>query len=181
LDPGTRPVILSEMLIEVKRTGELLRLPRPAQLDWSPHPDVPTLRDLSWRLVRLVERIGWILELDRFDLTFEAAVPATDDILEVFNASRRAVTQVVGGLDAAAMRATWTLEREGAAVVCLPRGDALRTFGLTPLAYYRGELAQLLTALGSPVPHPTPLWCFEESEAPGRWEASKESESEQAL
>lgn len=163
---GVRPAILTEVLIEVERTGTLLRLLPPDQLDWSPHPDIPSLRTLSWRLVRLVARIGWILDLGRVDVQFEPATLGDDDlqspegILEAYVANEEAVRQAVESLTAASMRAPWQLEREGHTVAHLPRGDALRTFGLTPLVYHRGELGLLLTALGVGTPHSSPLWPF---------------------
>ena len=64
------------------------------------------------------------------------------------------------------LRAPWRLQRDGMLSAQLPRGDALRTFGLTPLVYHRGELSLLLTMLGVDVPHPYPLWTIKEAPLP---------------
>ncbi|PAP77951.1 hypothetical protein BSZ37_16645 [Rubrivirga marina] len=153
---------MNEALIEVERTGTLLLLLPEAHLDWSPHPDLPTIRTLSWRLVRLVERIGWILELDKLALDLEPALDLemSAEISEAYAANEESVRRALIGLGPDDMRAPWLLEREGDPVARLPRGDALRTFGLTPLVYYRGQLAELLLALGVGVPDPSPLWPF---------------------
>ena len=156
-----RPAILNEVLIEVERTGTLLRLLPDGQLDWSPHPDISSPRQLAQKIVRLVDRIGWILDLDRLDVEFEPDLPSlggSEEAVQGFGENETAVQRLVVGLDAAALRAPWILERGGRAIARLPRGDALRTFGLTPLVYTRGELALLLTALGVEIPSPTPLW-----------------------
>lgn len=160
-----RPAILNEVIIEVERTGTLLLLLPTDHLDWSPHADIPTLRVLSWRLVRLVARIGWILELDKLDVDLEPEIDVEGGIAEAYEANEEGVRAAVVRLGAEAMRASWRLERGGQAVARLPRGDALRTFGLTPLVYYRGQLAELLTALGVDVPTPSPLWPFREGGA----------------
>ncbi len=159
--PGQRPAILNEVLIEVERTGTLLRLLPSGQLDWSPHPDIPTLRLLSYRLVRIVARIGWILDLDRVEVLFEPDLPelqSPEEVIATYAANESDVQKYAVSLTAQDLRAPWLLERNGASLAHLPRGDALRTFGLTPLVYHRGELALLLTALGIRVPRPYPLW-----------------------
>ncbi len=168
--PAPRPAILSEVLIEVERTGAVLRLLPPDQLDWSPHPDIPSLRVLSGRLVRLVARIGWILELESVELLFEPDLPhlqTPDEIVETYTANEETVHETVAGLTGDDLRAPWLLERNGEPVARLTRGDALRSFGLTPLVYHRGELALLLTAIGIGVPHPYPLWAFKEAAVDG--------------
>lgn len=160
-----RPALIGEVLAEVGRTGNIIRLVPPDFADWTPHADVPPLRVLSWRLVRIVARIGWILELDTVELLFEPDVPETrspEEVIATYAANERSVAEVAEGLDADALRAPWRLERNGELLVEMPRGDALRSFGLTPLVYHRGEAGLLLTALGVRVPHTYPLWAFQD-------------------
>jgi len=107
-----------------------------------------------------VERIGWILELDKLALDLEPALDTPAEISEAYAANEESVRRALIGLGPDDMRAPWLLVREGDPVARLPRGDALRTFGLTPLVYYRGQLAELLLALGVGVPDPSPLWPF---------------------
>lgn len=173
--PLARPALVSELLAEVGQTGSVIRLVPRDFVDWTPHPDVPPLRVLSWRLVRIVARIGWILELDGIELAFEPEVlvsRAPDEVLATYIANEQTVTELAERVTAEALRAPWRLERNGAPLVEMPRGDALRTFGLTPLVYHRGEAGLLLTALGVRVPHPYPLWSFEERTA-GAWAPPK--------
>lgn len=169
-----RPALVNEVLAEVGQTGNVLRLVPRDLADWTPHADVPPLRVLSWRLVRIVARIGWILELDSIELSFEPDVPyarSVDDTLATYFANELTVTEVAAGITPEALRAPWRLERNGELLVEMPRGDAVRTFGLSPLVYHRGEAGLLLTALGVRVPHPYPLWAFRERGQEASWSA----------
>lgn len=161
--PAARPAIIEEVLTEVERTGAVLRLLPVEPIDWSPHPDIPNLRVLAQRLVRIVARIGWIMDLDGVELSFEPDLPdlqSPEELVETFEANADTVREWAEKLDGAALRAPWLLERNGVQVTRLPRGNALRVFGLTPLVYHRAEVALLLTAMGIRVPHPYPLWAF---------------------
>lgn len=172
--PLPRPALINEVLAEVGQTGSVIRLVPKDLADWTPHADVPPLRVLAWRLVRIVARIGWILELDAIELSFEPDVPyarSVDDTLATYLANELTVTEVAADVTAEALRAPWRLERNGERLIEMPRGDAVRTFGLSPLVYHRGEAGLLLTALGVRVPHPYPLWAFREGGPDASWSA----------
>lgn len=160
--PAARPpAVLDELEAELDRTESVLHLLPADRSGWSPHPDIPPPRLLAWRLVRVVTRIGWILDLDGVDLSLEPDLPdlrTPGEIVQVYKANAEDVRRAAAGLDAAALRAPWRLGQHAATLLELPRGDALRRFGLTPLVYHRGEVALLLTALGIAVPHPYQLW-----------------------
>lgn len=163
--PSRPPAILAEVVSEVGRTGSVLRLLPADHLDWSPHPDIPTLRTLALRLVRIVARIGWILELDEVVLEFEPDLPyleTVDEIMATYAANEETVEELAKTVDADALRAPWRLEKDESAIARMTRGDALRVLGLTPIVYHRGETALMLTALGIRPPHPYPLWAFDD-------------------
>ena len=167
--PEGPPAILAEVVAEVERTGTILRLLPGTHLEWSPHPDIPDLKTLSLRLVRIVARIAWILDLDEVELAFEPDLPdftSVNDIVETYAANEADVRRLAATTDAAALRAPWALERNAASLARLSRGAALRGFGLTPIVYHRAEIALMLTALGVRVPHPYPLWAFDDPAAP---------------
>ena len=167
-DPDAPPAILSETLLEIERTGEVLKLFPTSHYDWSPHPDIASIRTLALRLVRIVARIGWILELETLELMFEPDLPdfaEPSEIAETFAANADTVRSLIPSLRGEDMRQSWKLENNGGVVAEMPRGEALRRFGLTPIVYHRGEAAVLLTSLGLKAPHPYPLWAFEDTPA----------------
>ncbi len=164
-----RPAILDELSTEIRRTRAVLTLVPPECMDWSPYPALPTLRVLALRLVRIVARIGWILEFDEVELSFEPTaddLAAVTDLVAAYHANEREVETLMDGVDAAALRAPWRLEQNGEPVARMTRGAALRQLGLTPIVYHRAETALLLTALGLHPPHPYPIWAFGDAPAP---------------
>ena len=166
------------MTDEIARAAALLRLMPPTHLDWSPHPDLPTLRTLARRLIRIVARIRWIVEIEVVELSFEPDLPALDTLPEIvatFEAATASAAEMMLALTGAALRATWTLERDGVPVAEYRRGDALRVYGLRPLVVHQAEIALLLTAMELPAPHPYPEWRFSDEVPAARpWAAPDE-------
>ena len=163
--PGPQPALVGEVLTEVGWVGGLIRLIPPPSADWSPHPDVAPPRAIAGRLAQIVARLELIFSLDRVELGLEppaADAGPLDEIDLSYAASAQAASETARMATAESLQAPWQLERGGEAVVVMPRGNAVRAFGMAPLVYHRGELGVLLTALGVPVPHPYPLWSFGE-------------------
>ncbi len=161
-----RPALSAEIEAELRRTRAVLALLPPDHMDWSPHPSLPTLRVLAGRLVRIVARIGWMLEFDEVEMAFEPSVSdldAVNDLVAAFDANEREVLTLLDGVDADALRAPWRLDHHGEPVARMTRGGALRELGLTPIVYHRGEAALMLTALGIRPPHPYPVWAFDDA------------------
>lgn len=171
-EADARPAIVREMLAEIDAVGVLLRRLPQDQLDWSPHPSVPTLHTLSLRLVRIVARIDWILDLEYVETHFEPELPRLATVVEIvstFTANAESVEALADALTADRLRAPWRLERNGEVIAQTSRGDAIRQFGLTPLVHHRGEASLLMTALGIWAPSPNPVWTFRDDP---HWNAS---------
>ena len=167
-DAGPPPAIAAEAETEVVRTADVLRLVPTEHLDWAPHPDLASPRTLSRRLIAVASRMDWILDLDEIDLAFQVGLPdlgTADALYTTYQATADDVRRRLRALDAEALRAPWTLLRDGQPVAQTPRGDALRTFGITPLVHTRAELAQILRTTGARPPHPCPTWPFADGPA----------------
>lgn len=160
-----QPAILAEALDQIRQTETLLQVLPADQYDWAPHPHIATLRTLARRLVRIVARMGWVLELDAVEVMFEPDLPdfdTSEGLVETFRANASTVRALTAETSADDLRAPWRLERNGEVVAEMSRGHALRRFGVAPMVYHRGEAAVLLTALGLTAPHPYPEWSFRE-------------------
>ncbi|MEM0961348.1 MAG: hypothetical protein AAGK21_02250 [Bacteroidota bacterium] len=165
------PAIVKETIEQIDLTATVLRMMPSNQYDWSPHPEIATLRTLSRRLVRIVARIGWILDLEAVELSFEPDLPDFDDAdtaIMTYSANADMVRDLLPNITAETLRRPWRLERNGVVIETMPCGGALRRFGITPIVYHRGEAAVLLTALGQRAPHPYPLWAFQD-ESTAQW------------
>ena len=155
------PAIVRDLLTEIERTRDVLDALPPDHLGWTPHPEVASAQVLAWRLVRVVQRIRWIAARDHVELSVlpRLALPQSpEEIAETYAAAAAKARDVLPTLTAATLRAPWVLTDEGVEAVRVPRGDALRAFGVRPLVYHRAEMGVLLAALGRPVPHPYPEW-----------------------
>ncbi|WP_412067885.1 DinB family protein [Rubrivirga sp. IMCC43871] len=162
-----------ELRVEVERTKDVLRLLPQNLMDWSPHPDIPTLSTLALRTVRIAARIGWMLDLDEVELSFEPDVPefeTVDQIFVSYSANAEEVASLLADLDADRLSQAWRLVRNGGLVAEMPRGNALRWYGLTPLIHHRAEISIMLRALGIHPPHLYPGWAFADAVAGERWD-----------
>lgn len=171
--PKGPPAISLELQEEVAETGVILARVPAQYLDWSPHPNVPTLRALGCRLVRVVARIGWILDLDELELAFEPDLPTfetIDEIVATYRANEAVARGLAQTIDQEALRAPWRLERNGTPVIELSRGSAVRRFGLRPVVHHRAEIALMLAAIGVGTPNPSHPWPFKEvAQMPNEW------------
>jgi hypothetical protein len=167
--PVGPPAIALELQDEVSETGRVVARVPSEYLDWSPHPNVPTLRTLGCRLVRVVARIGWILDLEEIELAFEPDLPVLstlDEIVATYRANEAVARGLAATIDAEALRAPWRLERNGVPIAELTRGEALRRFGLRPVVHHRAEIALMLAAVGVGMPDPSQPWPFQEVAPP---------------
>ena len=161
-----RPAVLTAALVEIDRTATVLQMLPQDQYDWSPHPDIVTLRTLARRLVRIVARVGWILELDAVEISFEPDLPdfeTPEELVATYKANADVVRALIPTVAEDSLWTPWRLERNGEVIVETSRQSALRAYGISPMVYHRGEAAVLLTALGLAAPHPYPAWAFRDS------------------
>ncbi|WP_412063443.1 DinB family protein [Rubrivirga sp. IMCC45206] len=171
--PRPLPALAAELQSEVERTKAVLRLLPQSLMDWSPHPDIPTLSTLALRTVRIAARIGWMLDLDEMEQSFEPDVPdfeTVDQIFVSYSANAEEVAELIEALDGERLSQPWRLVRNGGLVSEMPRGNALRWYGLTPLIHHRAEISIMLRALGIHPPHLYPGWAFTDAVAGERWE-----------
>jgi hypothetical protein len=123
------------------------------------------VRVLACRIVRIVARIRWIIELESVERSFEPDLPdlrTTQEILATYSADATELDALIDSITPELLGQPWTLERNGEVVTRQPRADALRAYGLGPLLTHRAEIALLLTAMNVPVPHPYATWAFED-------------------
>ena len=115
---------------------------------------MPALGEVAADVVALVGRMATILERSAVDADEgPGGVPAgRDALLDAFAGAAARVLTAVQTLDAAALRAPWTLRRGGAPAFTRPRGDVLRRLAVSPLVHFRGQLVLLLRRRGDVVP-----------------------------
>lgn len=106
-----------------------------------------TLGELAAEVVALIGRMATILTTEAFDVTASerpAPVEAQEELMRRFAQHWDRLIKAAATTGAEALRAEWTLLRDGAVVFERPRGDVLRLLGLSPLVHYRGQLVQAM-------------------------------------
>ena len=121
--------------------------------DWRPHPHSWTLGELATHIARVPLWITTIADGDGLDL---ATLPPSGDaaaspeaVLDAFDAASATARAACERLD---LDAPWTLRRGEHVIATMPRGESLRTNGLSHLVHHRAQLTVYLRLLGVSVP-----------------------------
>jgi len=124
--------LLAELEQESQTTRRVLERVPQAHLAWKPHAKSMSLGQLA---LHVAIAPGNVAEL----------VPALE-------ASVAKAKQHLGGLDDAAMRATWRMTSGGREILVMPRVAFARAVMLNHVYHHRGQLLVYLRLLDVPVP-----------------------------
>ena len=153
--PPTRGgTLAAELATEAAGTRRVLeRLPED-RLDWRPHPKSMTLGQLALHLAQLPYGIAALVEPDVVELpTVPLTQPASRaEIVEALDRSLAHATERLSRWSDAELDAPWSLTREGAVLLTMPRGELLRTLLFNHGYHHRGQLTVYLRLLDVPVP-----------------------------
>jgi len=147
--------LLGELEQEAQTTRRVLeRIPQ-EHLSWKPHPKSMSLGKLALHVAQVP---GNVAELAMFDTvpeppSFVQAEAATAaELVPALTASVAKARQHLGGVDDAAMGATWRLMNDGREILAMPRAAFLRAVMLNHWYHHRGQLLVYLRLLDLPVP-----------------------------
>ena len=157
-EPGATPSLAERLIAELTRESQstrrvLERVPE-AQLAWKPHAKSMSLGQLALHVAQvplaiatLVERLS--VEAPNVPLTLPAS---RAEILDALDASVAQAIERLAAWSDEDLAAAWTLTLDGAVLVAMPRGEALRTIMLNHSYHHRGQLTVYLRLLDVPVP-----------------------------
>jgi uncharacterized damage-inducible protein DinB len=147
--------ILAELEEEARTTARVLdRVPQ-AHLAWKPHPKSMSLGRLALHIATLP---GGVAELAAMDVVPEPPNPpaveatSTAELLPALERSVAQARRLLGGLDDAAMMATWRLMLNGQEGLAMPRVAFVRAIMMNHWYQHRGQLMVYLRLLDVPVP-----------------------------
>jgi uncharacterized damage-inducible protein DinB len=146
--------LLAELDHEATATARVLARVPEAHLAWKPHPKSYSLGQLALHIAQVP---GLVAELS---LQSPAAPPAfvqesaksAAELLPALDQSVAKARTLLGGMDDAAMTATWRLVAGGRELMALPRSAFLRAVMLNHWYHHRGQLTVYLRQLDVPVP-----------------------------
>jgi uncharacterized damage-inducible protein DinB len=148
-------VLLQELEQEATTTRRVLERVPNDRLDWRPHHKARTLGQLAMHVARVPGGVAEFVaspspaQVPQFqDLSPASAselVPALED-------SIAKAKKALGGLDDAAITATWRMVQGDRELLALPRIAMLRSVMLNHWYHHRGQLSVYLRALDVPLP-----------------------------
>lgn len=157
---GLAQMLVPEFDMEIATTRKVLERVPEDKFGWKPHEKSGTL---GWLAKHVAELPGWVgvtIKMDLFDLSpvdgprmEPTPLPTTSkellDLLDKKAAEARAL--LVDASDETMMK-PWSLARQGAVLMTMPKAAVLRTFVLSHLIHHRGQLSVYLRLNDIPVP-----------------------------
>jgi uncharacterized damage-inducible protein DinB len=145
---------IAELEQEAATTRRVLDRVPAAQLSWRPHPKSMSLGQLA---LHVAEVPGAVARLAQASITsppaFEqAAAVSQRQLVDALDASIATARAALAGWSDAQMLETWSLSREGATLMAVPRVGLVRAIMLNHWYHHRGQLVVYLRLLDVPVP-----------------------------
>ena len=147
--------MLQELDQEAQTTRRVLERIPDNQLTWRPHEKARTLGELALH-VAIVP--GAVAELVATQSTVQAPQftdPSPKSAAELIPALDQSIAQakkLLGGMDDAALMATWRMMQGERELLAVPRMAILRSIMLNHWYHHRGQLTMYLRQLDVPIP-----------------------------
>jgi uncharacterized damage-inducible protein DinB len=139
---------------EAQTTKRVLERVPGDQLAWKPHAKSFSLGQLALHIASVPASVTAAATPDTFEAPgFNQAQPNNrQEVLDTFTKSLVAAKESLHKMDDARLAATWTLTRNGKAIMAVPRIAFLRSIMMNHLYHHRGQLSVYLRMLDVPVP-----------------------------
>lgn len=147
--------LLAELDQEAPTTRRVLERIPEAHLAWRPHPKSMSLGQLALHVATvpgMVAQLASQLTIPNPPAFVQPEAATSAELVPALTASVAQARSVLGGLDDAAMTATWRLMNGGREIMAMPRVALLRAIMLNHWYHHRGQLLVYLRLLDVPVP-----------------------------
>ena len=147
--------MLQELEAETQTTRRVLERVPDNQLAWRPHEKARTLGELALHVAMVP---GGVAELVASPSPAQAPTftdPSPTSASELIPALEQSIAQakdLLGGMDDAALMATWRLMQGDRELFAVQRVAILRSLMLNHWYHHRGQLTVYLRELGVPIP-----------------------------
>jgi uncharacterized damage-inducible protein DinB len=146
--------MLAELEQESKTTRRVLERVPQDHLAWKPHPKSMSLGQLALHVAIAPGNVAELVARDSVEPpkgNFPEASTAAE-LMQALDASVAKAKHHLGGLDDAAMSATWRMTSGGRNLLVMPRMAFARAVMLNHVYHHRGQLLVYLRLLDVPVP-----------------------------
>ncbi len=147
--------LIQEIEQEAATTKRVLERVPDDKLGWKPHAKSMSLGQLALHVATNPGGIAEMCQPDTVQMPEFGETPAAtsaSELVPTLDASVAKAKAVLGGMDDAALAATWRVMKDGAEVMAVPRIGFLRQIMLNHWYHHRGQLSVYLRLLEIPVP-----------------------------
>ena len=150
-------ILLPEFDNEIAVTRRVLARAPEAAFAWRPHAKSLTLGGLCTHIAQIPRWGVAILAYDGYDQVRNAADRSAEEttvagVLSTFDGfAKDARTRLAASTDGELL-APWSLKRDGAIVMSVPRMAAFKSFAVSHLIHHRGQLSIYLRLQDVPLP-----------------------------
>ena len=147
--------MLQELEQEAQTTRRVLERVPDNQLAWRPHEKARTLGELALHVAMVPGGVAQLVaspspaQAPQFT---DPSPKSAADLIPALDESIAKVKAALGGMDDAALMATWRLMQGERELVAAPRVAMLRSVMLNHWYHHRGQLTVYLRELGVPIP-----------------------------
>jgi uncharacterized damage-inducible protein DinB len=148
--------MLQELEQETQTTRRVLERVPHDQLAWRPHEKARTLGQLALHVAMVPGGVAEFVaspspaQAPRF--TDDPSPKSASELIPALDQSIAKAKKVLGGMDDAALMATWRLMQGDRELMAVPRVAFLRSVMLNHWYHHRGQLTVYLRELGIPIP-----------------------------
>lgn len=147
--------MLQELEQEAQTTRRVLERVPENQLAWRPHPKARTLGELALHVAivpgAVAELIGSPSPAQVPQFT-DPVLKSVSELIPALDESIAKAKKVLGGMNDAALTATWRMMQGEREVFAIPRVALLRSIMLNHWYHHRGQLSVYLRELDVPIP-----------------------------
>jgi uncharacterized damage-inducible protein DinB len=147
--------MLQEFEQETQTTRRVLERVPDNQLAWRPHEKARTLGELALHVAMVPGGVAELVASPSPAQAPQFADPSpksASELIPALDHSIAKVKEVLGGMDDAALMATWRLMQGDRELLAVPRVAMLRSVMLNHWYHHRGQLTVYLRELGVPIP-----------------------------
>ena len=147
--------MLQEFEQETQTTRRVLERVPDDQLAWRPHEKARTLGELALHVAMVPGGVAELVASPSPAQAPQFADPSpksASELIPALDHSIAKVKEVLGGMDDAALTATWRLMQGDRELLAVPRVAMLRSVMLNHWYHHRGQLTVYLRELGVPIP-----------------------------
>jgi uncharacterized damage-inducible protein DinB len=146
--------LLQELEQEAQTTKRVLERVPQAHLGWKPHEKSMSLGQLALHIATVPGNVAQMVaqpSMQRPNFGYPTATQASE-LLPALDNSLKQAKAALGGMDDAAITATWRVLDGDREIMAMPRLGALRAIMLNHWYHHRGQLSVYLRQLNVPVP-----------------------------